>query len=161
MDINAYLKNLTNYFLQIVKEDVFWQLKSQIFQKLFLLHIIFLKKFFCYKKIIYGIKWNIWFLFWRLYFIFPQKTINLFFNLKKNIIMIWIDMFPQCSYAISCIIYDYSFHSLRFWIYIQYWIIVAENTPHCYINFFVIIDTMKCPNTMHLCYFISKFFFCM
>jgi hypothetical protein len=39
-------------------------------------------------------------------FFFPQRTIHFFFNFFQNIGMICIDMFPQCSYTIGCVLYD-------------------------------------------------------
>jgi hypothetical protein len=42
-----------------------------------------------------------------LFFIFNfQRTMNFFFKLKNKITMIWIEIFFQCWYTISCVIYD-------------------------------------------------------
>ncbi len=93
-------------FHKLEKKMVFDNQEIQIFPKKTLLHIFFLERFSCRKKTRYGVRRNIWSLFGRLSFLFPQRTIHFFFKFFQNIGMICIDMFRQCSYTIGCVLYD-------------------------------------------------------
>jgi hypothetical protein len=50
LNTNAYWNILIRHSSQIARANDLWQLKTQIFQKLLLLHIIFLEKLFYNKK---------------------------------------------------------------------------------------------------------------
>ncbi len=81
--------------------------RPKFFKNFFCYTSIFLERFFSQKTIGFEIRRNISSLFRKLFFIFNfQRTMNFFFKLKNKITMIWIEIFFQCWYTISCVIYD-------------------------------------------------------
>jgi hypothetical protein len=85
--MHTNFKILITYFPHTTKEMDFDNKKSQIFQKMFLMQIIFWKGSFATNFLKYGTTINIWSFLCKLYFLFSQRTIHFFFNLKT--IIIW------------------------------------------------------------------------